>query len=201
MKKIFIIGVGSINFFNISVGQELPKQKVFESESAITRNSILYVSEIKTSPTEAINKPQSLTATKNESSQDLEKNNLTPPDQKLNNDWIRFQENLRLAKSKEGKEYFNDGRLKLVVNINMVESYYRFCQSNDTLVCWIYLLKSWQIESIRDLYISYINFDVNKSSLVEVNQYLTKKYKEREDTTRIRHSNDNYITNVEFEDQ
>lgn len=190
MKKIFIIGLGCINFFNISFGQLLTKQKISKSESAIARDTVKYVSDTETSLTVETNKLQN-----------LERNNLSPPDQTLNNSQIQCQENLKLAKSKGGKEYFNDGRLKLVVNINKIESYYRFCESKDTLLCWMDLINSWQIEYICDLYISYINFDANESSLIEVNQYLAEKYKEQKDTTRIiQHLNDNYITNVEFEE-
>jgi hypothetical protein len=197
MKKILIIGVGSINFFNISVGQELPKHNVIKSESAILRDSIPYVSKIKSSLTEEKNKPL-IAATKNINFPDIEKKNCILPGRNFN-DSIRFQENLELAKSKKGKEYFDDGSLKLALNINMIESYYRFCQNNDSLVCWIDLIERWDLESISDLYISYINFDVNKSSLIEVNQNLARKYKERDDTTIIR-PNSNFITNVVFED-
>ncbi len=190
MKKIFIIGVASVLLYNIFLGQEFSKHKVLTNKSSIIKDSIQYIPEVITSPQKATN-----------TIQNLENETTICSNPKLDNQWIQLQENLKLAKSKKGKDYFNDGRLKLSVNIDMIESYYRFCESTDTLICWIDLLKSWQQESIRDLCISYINFDVKKNSLSEVNEYLAKKYKEREDSIRIQHSNENFITNVEFEDQ
>ena len=190
MKKIFIIGVGSIILYNTFLGQEFSKQNLLTNKSSITRDSVQYIPEIITSLQKATQKIQN-----------LENENTISSNQKLDNKLIQLQENLKLAKSKNGKDYFNDGRLKLSVNIDMIESYYRFCESTDTLVCWIDLLKSWQQESIRDFCISYINFDVKKNSLSEVNEYLAKQYKEREDSIRIQHSNENFITNVELEDQ
>lgn len=192
----------SIIFLNNSVGQELTKQRVNDNESVISRNSIQNISDVKISPKELNNKSPCFTTSENGNYQDSEKNTLNNPIQKLESDLKVLEENLRLAKSNDGKEYFEDGRLKLAVNISMIESYFRLCQSKDTFISWIDLLKSWEIESIRDLYVSYINFDVNKSSLLELNNYLAKQYKERQDTTiRITPADQNYITNVEFDDQ
>ncbi len=89
---------------------------------------------------------------------------------------------------------------KIVINTKLLESYLKFVNSKDSIITWIDLLKGWDSETLHEFYASYINFDAKKTSLKEVNDYLARKYKERQDSISLKATDQNYITNVEFEE-
>ncbi len=89
---------------------------------------------------------------------------------------------------------------KVVINTKLLESYLKFVNSKDSIITWIDLLKGWDSESLHEFYASYINFDAKRTSLNEVNEYLARRYKERQDSISFKATDQNFITNVEFED-
>ena len=193
--KIITIIVCSIIFLISSVGQSAPTQIEIKKGVAQTIGSVQHSSVLLNAKEESNSgiKPISQLNSLAVQNKDLITEQITDKELAV------LQDNFNKAKLKEGKEYFNNGKLKVAVNINKIELYFEFYKTADTL-CWMDLLQSWQMESISDLYLSYINYNVNTTSLAEVNLYLTDKYIKRQDSINIQYMNNNFITNVEFEE-
>jgi hypothetical protein len=102
-------------------------------------------------------------------------------------------------KLKDGKEYFENGKLKLAINITFLEDYHTIYQTIDTN-SWIDQLKNRNSNPFHDLYQSYLYIDSTDNSLLELYRNVKSRYTKQHELDEIKNSDFNKITTVEFEE-
>lgn len=71
-----------------------------------------------------------------------------------------IQENIKKAKEKGGIEYNQDGKVKIAININLLESFYKWSETTDSTFL-LSTLQGWDIESIRTYMENYAKLDIS----------------------------------------
>lgn len=95
----------------------------------------------------------------------------------LNAQEIRVKENIERIKLHKGTEYFNDGTVKMTINIDKIEYYYKWIVSADTFNL-IDRITSWDLASIKDAIIAYNNDNVDFTEQINKCKLIAKELKQ-----------------------
>ncbi len=86
-----------------------------------------------------------------------------------------FREKLEEAKKIDGTEFFEDGKIKVKVNVKMIQQFYDSYDNHEYL-SWRELIDSYDKESLIAFWNTYRTADIEENTLAEIKKELDEKY-------------------------
>ena len=96
--------------------------------------------------------------------------------------------NIERLKTSDGKQYSSDGKIKISINVAVLEQYYKWAATEDTIVCYL-IPEDWSKEAIVKAMTAYMLYNNNLEVHTPNSQNSVSKFLEAYSKTHLTKGN------------